>query len=67
MILNSYTAEELIREATLRERRRIMQERIDARITSKPIDTTGDLFDQCHAEMPLFAAPSPKPNTEEGA
>jgi hypothetical protein len=65
MILNSYTAEELIREAQLRERRRIMQERMDAAIKSKPVDYTGDLFDQYHAAMPLFAPPPPKPNQGE--
>jgi hypothetical protein len=65
MILNSYTADELIREAQLRERRRIMQERIDAPITSRPVDYTGDLFDQYHAPMPLFAPPPPKPSQGE--
>lgn len=64
MNLNTYTAEELVREATLRERRRIMQEQIDARITSKPVDYTGDLFDQYHAPMPLFAQPPPKPTPQ---
>lgn len=31
------------------------------RLTAGALDTTGDLFDQSKAEMPLFAAPTPAP------
>jgi hypothetical protein len=65
MKLDTYTADQLAQEATLRERRRIMRERMEAPITSKPIDYTGDLFDQYHAAMPLFAPPPPKTNQGE--
>lgn len=59
MKLEAYTAEEIALEAVKAERRRIMWERINATITSKPIDTTGDLFDRAYAPIPLFAPPAP--------
>ena len=45
------------------ERRRIAEaiaRRLAAPIGGRPVDTTGDLFDQAAAEAPLFATLSPE-------
>ena len=63
MTLETYTAEQLAAEQRRKAERDLLARLQAARLVARPIDTTGDLFDNSDAAFPLFATPTPRRST----